>query len=288
MGIENGWFYEKSNLWPGQAFGLRMKKILYQGKTMFQDVLVFESTDFGNVLVLDGVIQATERDEFAYQEMITHIPILSHPSPKRVLVVGGGDGGCVREVLKHKCVELVDLVEIDQTVIDLSLQYLPHMSSALSGSDPRVKINVCDGFKFLSEREGHYDVIISDTSDPEGPAEQLFGKSYFELLHRSLTSQGIIAMQASENCWLKLDALRKLQKTCKMVFPVARYSSTCVPTYTSGQLGLMICGKDTDIDVCTPRRLWKDASGDTNKYYTEEIHVASFVLPTFARKYIEN
>lgn len=287
MPIENGWFYEANELWPGQAFGIRVKRILYQGKTMFQDVLVFESTDYGNVLVLDGVVQATERDEFAYQEMISHVPLMSHPNPKRVLVVGGGDGGCVREVLKHKGVEKVDLVEIDKTVIELALKYLPGMAGCLSKTGPeaddRVNVHICDGFKYLAENKGQYDVIISDTSDPEGPAVQLFEKPYFKLLHESLTENGVVAMQASENCWLKLDVLHNLQKACQDVFATAKYASTCVPTYTSGQLGLMICSKSSDVDVTQPSRT--DESIE-NRYYTPQIHHASFILPSFARRYI--
>jgi len=285
--MENGWFYEKSDEnWPGQAFGLRVNKVLYEGKTMFQSVLVFESTDYGNVLCLDGVIQATERDEFAYQEMISHIPLMAHKAPKRVLVVGGGDGGCVREVLKHKSVEHVDLVEIDPSVIELSRKYLPKMAAALSGQDPRVHINICDGFEFLAKNHGAYDVIISDTSDPEGPAEQLFGKSYFELLRQSLTPSGIVTMQASENVWLNLPLLNKLKVTCSQVFPVVSYAATCVPTYTSGQLGLVVCAKDPQTNVQQPSRQWAAASDDENNYYNEDIHRTSFVLPTFAKKYI--
>jgi len=285
--MENGWFYEKSDEnWPGQAFGLRVNKVLYEGKTMFQSVLVFESTDYGNVLCLDGVIQATERDEFAYQEMISHIPLMAHKAPKRVLVVGGGDGGCVREVLKHKSVEHVDLVEIDPSVIELSRKYLPKMAAALSGQDPRVHINICDGFEFLAKNHGAYDVIISDTSDPEGPAEQLFGKSYFELLRQSLTPSGIVTMQASENVWLNLPLLNKLKETCSQVFPVVSYAATCVPTYTSGQLGLVVCAKDPQTNVQQPSRQWAAASDDENNYYNEDIHRTSFVLPTFAKKYI--
>lgn len=299
MAIRGDWFYEESESWPGQAFGIRIKKILYEGKTMFQEVLVFESTDYGNVLVLDGVVQATERDEFAYQEMITHLAMMSHQNPQKVLVVGGGDGGCVREVLKHKSVQRVDLVEIDRTVIDLSLKYLPEMSKYLNGyesedqeskNDPRVHVHICDGFKYLAEHTDQYDIIISDTSDPDGPAEQLFGKNYFQLLNQALTSQGVIAMQASENIWLRLDILKSLQETCSEVFPVVNYASTCVPTYTSGQLGLLLCAKDKNTNLKQPQKSWEDVklNNASNKYYNEKIHASSFVLPTFVKRFISN
>lgn len=279
---EDGWFRETNDLWPGQAFALKVRQKLYEGRTEFQDVLVFESESYGNVLVLDGVVQATERDEFAYQEMICHIPLMAHRKPRRVLVVGGGDGGCVREVLKHPSVERVDLVEIDGKVPELSKKFLPNMSKSLD--DPRVKVHICDGFKFLADCREPYDVIISDTSDPEGPAVQLFQKEYFELLSGALTPEGVVTMQASENIWLKISVLQKLQKTCLSVFPVAKYAATCVPTYTSGQLGLIVCAKDVGQDVQHPAR---ECELDT-KYYTPKIHSASFILPNFAQRYIDN
>lgn len=282
--LENGWFREESDLWGGQSLSLRVEEVLYVGKTMFQDVLVFKSTDYGNVLVLDGVIQATERDEFAYQEMICHLPLMSHPNPKRVLVVGGGDGGCLREVVKHTGVQSIEMVEIDQTVVDLAKKYLPNMACAFD--NPRVTLHIADGFEFLANNKSKYDVIISDTSDPEGPAEKLFEESYFQLLSDALAPGGIVAMQASENVWLKLDVLKGLQERCRKVFPTVNYAAVCVPTYTSGQLGLMICAKDATTDLQAPAQ--QRQVPEEVRYYNEAIHRASFVLPTFAKKYINN
>ncbi|RDB18793.1 Saccharopine dehydrogenase [NADP(+), L-glutamate-forming] [Hypsizygus marmoreus] len=191
--IVDGWFREISSQWPGQAMTLKVNKILHVEKSLYQDVLVFESQTFGNVLVLDGVIQCTERDEFSYQEMIAHLPLASHPNPKKVLVIGGGDGGVVREVLKHDTVEQVVLCDIDEAVPRVSKQYLPHMSGLLA--DPRVTVFIGDGFKFLADNEATYDVIITDSSDPVGPAESLFQKPYFQLLHDALTPGGHISTQ---------------------------------------------------------------------------------------------
>ncbi|CAL1703047.1 unnamed protein product [Somion occarium] len=157
--IRDGWFREISSQWPGQAMTLKVRKILHVEQSLYQDVLVFESETYGNVLVLDGVIQVTERDEFSYQEMIAHLPLASHPNPKKVLVIGGGDGGVVREVLKHETVEQVVLCDIDEAVVRVSKQYLPHMSSLLN--DPRVTVFIGDGFKFLAENTATYDVIIT-------------------------------------------------------------------------------------------------------------------------------
>lgn len=172
---------------------LRVKKVLHHEKSKYQDVLIFESTDHGNVLVLDNVIQCTERDEFSYQEMITHLAMNSHPNPKKVLVIGGGDGGVLREVVKHECVEEAILCDIDEAVIRLSKQYLPKMAAGFE--NPKVKVHIGDGFKFLNDYKDTFDVIITDSSDPEGPAESLFQKPYFQLLHDALREGGVITTQ---------------------------------------------------------------------------------------------
>ena len=193
--IQDGWFREISPMWPGQAMTLKVNSIVHHEKSKYQDVLIFESSDYGMVLVLDNVIQATERDEFAYQEMITHLPMFCHPDPKKILVIGGGDGGVLREVIKHKGVEEAWLCDIDEAVIRLSKKYLPGMS--IGYSDPRVKVHIGDGFKFLEDYKDTFDVIITDSSDPEGPAESLFQKPYFELLHGALREGGVISTQGT-------------------------------------------------------------------------------------------
>lgn len=172
---------------------LRVDKVLHHEKSKYQDVLIFKSTDFGNVLVLDNVIQATERDEFSYQEMITHLALNSHPNPKKVLVIGGGDGGVLREIVKHDCVEEAILCDIDEAVVRLSKQYLPGM--AIGFEHPKSTVHIGDGFKFLDDYKNEFDVIITDSSDPDGPAQALFEKSYFQLLHDALREGGVITTQ---------------------------------------------------------------------------------------------
>ncbi|KAG0635633.1 Spermidine/spermine synthase [Tuber brumale] len=278
--IQDGWFREVSEMWPGQAMTLRVKKILHHEKSKYQDVLIFESTDYGNVLVLDNVIQCTERDEFAYQEMITHLAMNSHPNPKKVLVIGGGDGGVLREVVKHECVEEAILCDIDEAVIRLSKQYLPHMSKGFD--HPKSTVHVGDGFKFLEDYKNEFDVIITDSSDPEGPAESLFQKPYFELLFGALKEGGVITTQA-ENQWLHLQLIIDLKKSCREVFPVVEYAYTTIPTYPSGQIGFMVCSKDASRDVSKPLRAVSDEEEQKMyRYYNKRIHEASFVLPTFA------
>ncbi|CAK7215362.1 putrescine aminopropyltransferase [Sporothrix curviconia] len=284
--IKDGWFREINHMWPGQAMTLKVKKVLHHEKSKYQDVLIFESTDYGTVLVLDNVIQATERDEFSYQEMITHLAMMSHPNPKKVLVIGGGDGGVLREVVKHECVEEATLCDIDEAVIRLSKQYLPGMSEGFK--HPKVKVHVGDGFKFLDDYKNCFDVIITDSSDPDGPAESLFKKSYFELLHSALREGGVITTQGSENQWLHLPLITKLKQDCKEVFAVAEYAYTTIPTYPSGQIGFMVCSKDPNANVRVPLRQWTPEEEDKLcKYYNAEIHKASFVLPGFAKKALQ-
>jgi spermidine synthase len=218
--------------------------------------------------------------------MIAHVALYAHPHPRKVLVIGGGDGGVLREIIKHKTVESVELVEIDETVIKLSRQYLPGMAKGFN--DPRVKVHITDGFEFLRSKKDEYDVIISDTSDPDGPAEKLFQVEYFQLVYNALSSQGIASMQASENVWLRLNLLEELQTRCKQVFPVVKYTYACVPTYTSGQLGLMVCCKDPKTDPIVPYARDPDEVRHINQYYNYELHSASFVLPGFARNFIDN
>ncbi len=196
---------------------LKVNQVLHHEKSQYQDVLIFESSKHGVVLVLDNAIQCTERDEFAcvpldlsgpphprvhermlmlsnsYQEMITHLAMNSHPNPRRVLVIGGGDGGVLREVVKHSTVESAVLCDIDESVIRLSKKYLPGMSVGFM--HPNASVHIGDGFKFLADKKNEFDVIITDSSDPEGPAESLFQKPYFELLYGALREGGVITTQ---------------------------------------------------------------------------------------------
>ncbi|QBZ58952.1 hypothetical protein PoMZ_03910 [Pyricularia oryzae] len=285
--IKDGWFREISDMWPGQAMTLKVEKVLHHEKSKYQDVLIFQSTDYGKVLVLDNVIQCTERDEFSYQEMITHLAMNSHPNPKKVLVIGGGDGGVLREVVKHDCVEEAILCDIDEAVIRLSKEYLPNMSAGFN--HPKVKVHVGDGFKFLADYQNTFDVIITDSSDPEGPAESLFQKPYFQLLFNALTEGGVITTQGSENQWLHLPLITKLRKDCKEIFPVAEYAYTTIPTYPSGQIGFMVCSKDPKANLKEPLRSWtQEEELEKCRYYSSDIHKASFVLPNFARKALQD
>ena len=234
--IEGGWFSESEVLWPGQKFSLQVAKsaddelkVLFDGKSAFQSVLVFESTTYGRVLVLDGVIQLTERDEHAYQEMIAHIPLFSHPNPRTVLIVGGGDGGVLREVCRHDSVEIVDMCEIDAEVVRVAKEFFSE-STATSFGDPRLNLVHDDAAEFI-KREGHrmYDVIIVDSSDPVGPAESLFKPEFYLAMSTALSKGGVICTQG-ECMWLHLPLICDVITSCCDLFPTVEYAFTTIPS----------------------------------------------------------
>lgn len=278
--IKDGWFMEKGEMWPGVATSLEVKEVLFNGTSDFQDVLVFKSAKHGNVLVLDGVIQCTQHDEFSYQEMIAHVPLFAHGNAKSVLVIGGGDGGVVREVLKHTCVEEVVLCEIDKMVIDVSRKFLPWMASSLD--DARVTVNVDDGQAFLLKHEERFDVIITDSSDPVGPAATLFEEKFFSSMKASLRSGGVLCTQG-ESMWLHTELIKNLVGLCRKLFPVAEYAYASVPTYPSGMIGFIVCSKDGKKVVKEGSREVDCEMQKTLRYYNSGVHRAAFELPQFVR-----
>lgn len=285
--LREGWFSEVNDLWPGQAMSLQVDEVLLHEKSKFQDVMVFKSKTYGNVLVLDGVIQCTDRDEFSYQEMLANLPLYSHPKPKKVLIIGGGDGGVLREVIKHPDVEHVDQCEIDEKVIEVSKKYLPKM--AASFSSPKLNLHIGDGFEFMKQHKGEYDIIITDSSDPIGPASSLFEKSYYELMSKALKPDGLLSCQG-ECLWLHLDLIKGMLQFCRTLFPVTDYAYTTIPTYPSGQIGFVLCSKNPDTNFREPvRKLSPSETSDLDlKYYNTDIHKAAFVLPEFARKALKD
>ncbi|GAU23958.1 hypothetical protein TSUD_183580 [Trifolium subterraneum] len=238
-----GWFSEISPMWPGEAHSLKIEKILFQGTSDYQKVMVFQSSTYGKVLVLDGVIQLTERDECAYQEMITHLPLCSIPNPKKVLVIGGGDGGVLREVARHSSIEKIDICEIDNMVVEVSKQFFPEV--AVGFNDPRVTLRIGDGVAFLKAApEGTYDAVIVDSSDPIGPAQELFEKPFFQSVARALRPGGVMCTQA-ESIWLHMDIIEDIVSNCRQIFKGSvNYAWTTVPTYPSGMIGFMLCSTE--------------------------------------------
>ena len=286
MPIKDGWFTESEVMWPGQSMSLKVEEVLFEGKSEFQDVLVFRSSTYGTVLVLDGVIQVTERDEFAYQEMITHLPLHCHPNPVSVLIVGGGDGGVLREVCRHQGVQQVTMCEIDEMVCNVSKKYLSK-STATAFNDPRVTLVHADAAEYVKGKLEAYDVVIVDSSDPVGPAETLFTASFYRSLRTSM-KPGAIMCNQGECMWLHLDLIGEVLKHCKEVFPSVDYAYTTIPTYPSGQIGFLMCSTTPNYVLRQAAREPEPALAAQLKYYTPAVHAASFVLPAFAEAVVKS
>jgi spermidine synthase len=281
--IQKGWFSEINDFWPGQAMSLKVDEVLYHEKSQYQDIMVVKTEAYGRVLILDNAIQITEKDECAYQEMIAHLNLFSHPNPKKVLVVGGGDGGVIREVLRHPSVEEVHLCEIDNMVCETSKKYLPGIASGLS--DPRCKVFYQDGFVFLKNNPNTYDAIITDSSDPIGPADSLFKEEYYRIAYDALKDGGIMSTQA-ESIWLHLDLIANMKQFIKKIFKTVEYAKTQIPTYPSGMIGFFMCRK-SEGSCSTPVREVPQAVVDQCQFYNAEMHKAAFVMPTFVKRKLD-
>lgn len=216
---------------------------------------MIHSEAHGRALILDGIIQCTEKDEFSYQEMISFLPLCIHPNPERVLIVGGGDGGVAREVVKHPAVKSVHQVEIDGRVVDLSKKYLPFMACGFDS--PKLSLVIGDGFEFMKNHVGEFDVIITDSSDPIGPAETLFQESYFALMKRALKPNGVVCSQGG-TFWTDLAHVKETLDHCRRQFPVAGYAVTSVPSYPCGQIGFVIGSLNAEAKLDKPQLTFSD------------------------------
>lgn len=284
--INKGWFSEiQDDLWPGQCFSLKVKKILHEEKSKFQDIKIVETETYGTCLILDGIIQCTSRDEMSYQEMISFLPLCCHPEPRKVLIVGGGDGGVAREVVKHPDVEEVHQVEIDDRVVDLSKQFLPKMACGFE--HPKLKLTIGDGFEYMKQHKNEFDVIITDSSDPIGPAVSLFQESYYELMKNALRKGGIVSSQGG-SYWLDEDYIKKTMSGCKQHFAQVAYAVTSVPSYPCGNIGFVIGSLDTSRSLRDePARQFTNKEIDKMglKFYSTAMHKAAFTLPRYIEKH---
>lgn len=265
-----------------------VEEMLYQNKTPYQDMAIFRNETFGRVLVLDGAIQLTEKDEFVYHEMMTHVPLLAHGHAKNVLVIGGGDGGILREVLKHKAVEKVTLVEIDPDVVAFSKKHLPFISQGAL-DDPRVRIVIEDGAKFVKETEEKYDVIICDSTDPDEPVGAvLFTSEFYRDCHNRLSDGGIFVNQNGVPFLQKAELVDTLRKRREHFKDVSYYLAV-VPTYIGGFMALGWASDNPELRKISVEQLQerlKNVQGDL-RYYTPALHQASFVLPKFIEESIQ-
>lgn len=272
--IESWWFNEKDEMWQWLSLWLKVKKILLEQKSKFQDILVFESEAFGNVLVLDWVIQLTSRDEAAYQEMLAHLPLFNHPNPERVLIIGWGDLWILREVMKHNSIKETILCEIDEWVVSASKKFFPEVSSEFDNK--KAKILIWDWAEYIKQNTQNFDVVIVDSSDPIWPANSLFTQEFYSNIKNTLNPNWILAIQW-ESLFLHKDIATNLKQTMQNLFNFADYAQVHVPTYPWGNIWLLICSDNHDIKL--PIRKPSKELQKSLKYYSRDIHIASFVLP---------
>ncbi len=272
----HNWFVEELEMDLGRSVQVRYKNVLESVTSRFQHIDVYDTIPFGKMLVHDEVIMLTEFDEAHYHEMIVHVAMNTHPNPENVLVIGGGDGGTLREVLKHKEVKTGHLCEIDDKVVDVCKKHFPALSCSFD--DPRTEVFYEDGAEFIKQRKNFYQIIIVDSSDPIGPAEVLFQEEFYKNMREALADDGIIVTQ-SESFMYHGDIIRNIASFSRKLFPIYHYYYTMVPTYPSGLIGFSFCSKKLD-----PIRDFKKEKIDTLKdlkYYSEDMHRAAFILPAF-------
>lgn len=280
----NLWFTEDISIVPGSRVSLKISKILHSEKSDFQQIEVYETSNYGRMLVLDDVIMTTEFDEFSYHEMISHVPLFAHPDPKRVLVIGGGDGGTVREVLRHPGVEEVVMCEIDRRVAEVCEDHMPSLAGRLR--EKRVALEFRDGVEWVRNHPDTYDVIMVDSTDPVGLAENLFKYPFLEDCKKALKADGIMTNQA-ENFLLHTKIIRDFLDQGRKLFPVARYYHTNVPTYPGGLIGFTFFSKKADPFAHVKEKLTRPGYPEMVKslrYWSPEAHEAAFVLPAETRR----
>ncbi len=268
-------FVEDPEMGGYYALAVGVDRVLLEKTTPYQHLVVAEAGPLGKVLFLDGNIQLTEYDETGYHEMLVHVPLLTHPDPRRVLIIGGGDGATLREVLRHPGVEQAVLCEIDAEVIEAAREHFPWAPRAFE--HPRASVRVADGVGFVQASPASWDVILVDSSDPVGPAAEIFGRPFYRDLKDALRPGGIAVTQA-ESCFLFEGLVRELFSFIPRIFPVAAYYNTMVPTYTTGIIGFAFCSLGPDPVTATPDPSRLEALGEL-RYYTPSIHRASFSLP---------
>jgi spermidine synthase len=267
---------------------LEANAILHESKSAHQHIVIFDNGDFGRMLVIDGVVQLSTRDEFIYHEMMAHVPLLSLERPERVLVVGGGDGGVLREVLKHPSVKRIDLCEIDRSVIDLSREYFPDISSG-AFDNRRVHVTIADGRQFVAESRQSFDAIICDTTEPVGVAKTLFDEEFFANCRRRLATPGVFVTQNGLP-FMHPEHLAKSGRHLRASFADAACFLCGQPTYFGGPFAL-VWGATSKQCRKTSKRVLDDRiteRGIETRYYNSEVHLGSFLLPTYVRLLFED
>jgi len=275
------WFSERQT--KNLNLQARIKETLFMGKSEFQDVAVVDSHQFGRMLVLDGVFQTSIAEEFIYHEMIAHVPLFTHPHPKHVLVIGGGDGGAIREVVRHDAVEKAEMVEIDGMVVDVSKKFLPEISEALIQNHPKLELKIGDGIGHMKNAQNKYDVIIVDCSDPIGPGEGLFTPDFYQDVYKALKEDGLFVQQ-TESPFYHQELLTYISTEISKIFPITKTYLANIPLYPGGLHCFTIGSKKydpTEVDTETLQTL-------QTRYHNKDIQKSCFVLPNFIRDLVKS
>ena len=278
------WFSERHT--PNVKLSIRVNRQLYSGQSEFQRIDVFESKEFGRFFTLDGYMMLTERDEFIYHEMMVHVPMAVHPAVKRVLVIGAGDGGVIRELTRYENIEHIDMVEIDPLVVEVCRKYLPMTACRLD--DPRVHIFYEDGLKFIRSRENEYDLIIVDSTDPFGPGEGLFTKEFYGNCYKALKEDGIMVNQ-HESPFYEEDAaaMQRAHRRIVESFPISRVYQAHIPTYPSGHWLFGFASKRYHPVHDLNAAAW-NLRGIGARYYTTRLHSGAFSLPAYVEELLRD
>ncbi|RMR05052.1 Spermidine synthase [Pseudomonas savastanoi pv. glycinea] len=271
----------QETLYEGYGQRFRIEKMLHEVRTEHQHLVIFQNPRMGRVMALDGVIQTTEADEFIYHEMLTHVPILAHGAARRVLIIGGGDGGMLREVAKHDTVEHITMVEIDGTVVEMCKEFLPEHSKG-AFDDSRLNLVIDDGMRFVATTEEKFDVIISDSTDPIGPGEILFSENFYQACHRCLNEGGILVTQ-NGTPFMQLSGVQTTAGRMRGLFADWHFYQAAIPTYIGGAMTFAWGATDPayrKLPLETLRQRFA-GSGIVTRYYNPEVHIGAFALPQY-------
>ncbi len=274
------WITEKQS--PHLSLSIEVDEVLYQGESEFQKIEVVHTPEFGHVLALDGVFQTSDKEEFVYHEMITHVPLYLHPNPEKVLIIGGGDGGAAREVVRHPEVKSLTMVEIDGKVVELSKQYFPNIAKAMIEENPKLNLVIGDGIGHVGEVQNEYDVIIVDCSDPIGPGEGLFTEEFYKNTFAALKEDGLFVQQ-TESPWMHQELIQKVHGYVAKHFPITSLYTAYIPIYPSGMHCFTIGSKKYDPATWVPNR----EAVEPMRYYNEAVHRAAFALPNFVKEILK-
>lgn len=267
------------------GLSFRITETLYHAQSPYQTVDIVATERYGRLLLLDGAVMTTEKDEFVYHEMISHVPMLAHPNPKRVLVIGGGDGGTVRELVKHPSVESVVLCEIDGLVVASCQQFLPSIAGTLD--HPKVTVKIGDGVAYMADEAHDFDVIIIDSTDPIGPGEGLFTEEFYRNTFRALSPDGIMVAQ-TESPFVCADIIQKIYPMYQRIFPIVAMYTGHIPTYPSGFWTWAFCSKQHRPVLSASHQQERSREmAQTCRYYNPAVHEAAFALPNFVQALIQ-